>query len=67
MSWSRVYKREECQNPQLLRFSDFAEGKGGMVVTEGLFRTEGAPKSLQNEASGGAVPVSVNVEAKIEE
>lgn len=64
MSWSRIYKREEGQNPQVLRFSDFSEGSGGMVAAESPFRSEAAPKSVKAEA--GAAPVPLDVESKIE-
>jgi flagellar assembly protein FliH len=64
MSWSRIYKRDECQNSQLLRFSDFSEGAGGMVAAESLFRGDAAPKAVKGEA---ASPLPMDVESKIAE
>jgi flagellar assembly protein FliH len=68
MSWSRIYKRDECQNSQLLHFSDFSEGGGCMVAAESLFRGDAAPKAVKSEEASSPLPMdAVDVESKIEE
>ena len=38
MSWSRIYKGNECNDLQRLVFSDFASGDGGMVAGGAVFQ-----------------------------
>jgi flagellar assembly protein FliH len=64
MSWSKIYKNEECQSLQMLRFVDFSSDGGGVVPGEPLFHNQAIPASV----TGGAAAVGgLALEAKIEE
>ncbi len=62
MSWSKIYKVDECQSLQLLRFVDFSSDGGGVVPGEIQFRDQLVPM-----ASGAAHVGGFDLEAKIEE
>ncbi|OHB25674.1 MAG: hypothetical protein A2X84_03315 [Desulfuromonadaceae bacterium GWC2_58_13] len=64
MSWSKIYKNDECQNLQLLRFVDFSSDGGGVVPGEALFRNQPVPMAM---AGAAATVGGLALEAKIEE
>jgi len=64
MSWSKIYKSDECQTLQSLKFADFSSDGGGMVPGESLFQNQSVPPSV---AAGATTAGNMNLEAKIEE
>lgn len=55
MSWSRIYKGNECNDLQRLVFSDFASGDGGMVAGGAVFQE--AVSSLPMASAGDSARV----------
>lgn len=55
MSWSRIYKGNECNDLQRLVFSDFASGDGGMVAGGAVFQE--AVSSLPTASAGDSARV----------
>jgi len=67
MSWSRIYKENECASLQLLRFADFASDGGGVVAGGAVFR-ETPTAAIPVVPTGGVVAGgSLDFESKVAE